>query len=368
MNQINKEERKYSKDNQAKNYKKKKLRRLKIQIINYGDPQKNLRLTVYYKMPGDVSIPERNLCFHSYNLMEDVKNVKKIISVEHNKKYKLVSCNLMSIPGYEPPLELLVSRLRSLGDQAAYNLSETVETIITLIKSSKIEGKKRIPVERIFEKPSYKDFLKSTFELLNKLSEQFAFIVYRQSNFDDFNDHITHQISFNYKMISLLGNDANGFIRRLQKQGFPECVWMDKEYFTTMQQLIRLFLFSETDNFSPRVQIKRDGEFVKHNLKVIVKKFEEDDYREAFNIQIIDLKDNSLLRNESAFDEKNETKSLSISDKSRNYSLMVERNNFMNDTLKWIKASYPNLNILMVESEENKNNYRCDYRDIYFKQ
>ena len=255
-------------------------------------------------MPGDLCIPERNLGFHSYNLMEDVKNLKKIISVEHNKKYKLVSCNLMSIPGYTPPLELLVSRLRSLGDQAAYNLSETVETIATMIKISKIESKKRIPVERILEKPSYKDFLKSTFELLNKLSEKFAFIVYRQSNFDDFNDNTLYQISFNYKMISLLGNDANGFIRRLQKQGFPECVWMDKEYFTTMQQLIRLFLFSETDNFSPRVQIKRDGEFVKHNLKVIVKKFEEDDYREAFNIQIIDLKDNSLLRNESAFDEK----------------------------------------------------------------
>lgn len=347
--------------------KKKRLRGNKIQIINYN-PEKKLNLIIYYKLPGDIFIPERNLCLQSYNFMEDVKNIKKILSIEHDKQYNLVSCNLISIPGYVPPLELLVCRLQSLGDQAAYNLSKTVESIITIMKHSKNEGKNRIPLQRILEKPSYNLFLQSSYELFKKLGEKFAIIIYRQSNFNDFNDHSAFQISYNDKMIQLLGNSVTSFIRRLQKQGLPECVWMDKEYFSTMHQLIRLFFFSETENFSPKLQIKRDGEFLDHKLQVIALKFEEDFYRETFYIQIIEVNDNTLFLNKSVFDEKKEMQSLSVSQRSRNYSLLVERNNFMEDTLKWIRVSYPNINILMIESEEIKNNFRCGYRDVDLKQ
>ena len=345
-----------------KNEKKlKRLRKLKTKLIIYH-PQKTIRMIVYYRIPGDMHIAEHNSSLHSYNMMKDVNEVKKIVSIFNEKDANLIGCNLVNTLEYSPPLGLLIHRLQSLGDTNAYELSKTVESVSNIISSLKTNMKPRKNID-ILSRPSFQAFMKKNLETTKELSEKYPLMVYQHNNFEEFFDHRLTQLSYSYKLINMLGHDIDGFILKLKNHRLPECVWMDGEFFNIMDQILKSIFFPGCKLNTPTFRIKKNGSFFRPQQKYIINRFEEDDYMYSFYIHIICLEENELDSLKIGNRKKKENGvSLSVSEVKQNISLMIEENCFKKDTLKWVTNSYPNLNIIVRETEDQA--IRCGYKEL----
>lgn len=297
-----------------------------------------------------------------------MKDIKKVVSFSHDKEFGFITCNLLDNQMHRPPIKLLIDRLKSLGDLNAYNLSKTLDELLHFKNKEKKQFKKRKEIENIFEKPSYQDYLERIEKVLKQFVQKFPLIFWRDSNFEDQSEFQLIQMGFNHCLIESIGYDPQIFGLRLLKKGLPDLLWIKHDYYKLMNQLIKTMFLSNKDEGFPEFFLKTETNYIATKHKdYYVDKFEEEGFVEISVIEILDIneKDAKLIKPEVTdfVEKKDNTQSNSI-EKYHNHHLLIDNDNFKQDSIKWIKKCYPHCKFTFLENDEEEKNRRCGFKKI----
>ena len=342
-----------------------KLREAKIKILH--TPPRMIAFSFSYRIPGDIYIDDHMPNTEIFEcMMCKLKHFKKISYAFHDREKQIIGCEVSDIGKPGPPIELLISRLQTLGNIHAYHLSITIEKVVTgmnQLAKAQCETKN----ERITDKESYKQFLKQSEILIQTLSSKGPIVICRGSNSDDFLFHPLIQIAFNYEFINLTGEDIESFALRLLKKGIPECIWIDRDYFQTLDIIVNQVFFcsqlEERIGYIIQSRIKR----IRTQSTPYVVKFNDNNYSELFLIEALEINSNDLLKIKCK-PQGSSMKGIAKQDghyitNMTSFNLILENNGFHKEESSMIKSYYPNLNINYSESR-TKEKVRCGVKLI----
>lgn len=344
----------------------KKLKKIKrMHILMH--PQKSLEMNYCYKI-GDVHIYDKLPDNNFTSLMTGLQNIKKVVSFTNDQEYGFITCNMLDNQINHPPVKLLIERLKTLGDIDAYYLSESLNKILHIKNAEKKEIKRRKDIENIFERQSYKDYLERTENFLKQFALKYPLIMWRNSNFENQIEFELFQMGFNHILIESLGYEPQVFGMRLLKKGLPDLLWIKKEYFKIMNQLVKsIFLYNRDEGF-PEFFLKTETNYIatKHR-DYFINKFEEEGFAEISAIEVLDIneKDSKLIKTDiNNLTEKIYRPQLNQIEKYQNHHLLLENDNFKQETIQWIKKCYPKCKFTFLQNDEEEKNRRCGFKQI----
>ena len=130
--------------------------------------------------------------------------------------------------------------------------------------------------------------------LIKKLSSEGPMVIGHGSNLDNSLLHSLTQLAFNYKFINLIGENLQNFPLRLFKKGIPECIWIDWDYFQTINILINQAFCSDKLEEKIELLIKSKYKNLRAKSTSFITKFNEDNYSEIFVIQMFEINKNDM--------------------------------------------------------------------------
>lgn len=347
----------------SKKIKRKKLCARNIQLI--VNPPKNLEMRFVYRMPGDVYIqdhfPVGNILV---SVLKDLKIFKKVINVFHDTNKKIVGCEMIDNYKYAPPIQLLIHRLKSLGELNAYNLSQTIEQIVefkNILKKKRIS--KKFKIDEIYERPSYKEFLKKNEELMNKYNEEYPIIVWHRSNFDDRTITRAFHAGLNYKILNIMGEEINNFAYKLMKKGMPECLYVERDYLPTLNHILNSIFYGKNneDNFDYFFKTKNSK--FKAQRMAITNKFEEDNFTEVFLIEIFKIENEDFKLSDESLIHKHEEPTIDNFLKiHKDLNIILENDSMKEGNIRMIQNYYPDIKITVLDRFEQEKGMRCGFK------
>lgn len=343
-----------------------RLKALNVKVL--ANPPKNLDFKFAYKLPGDIYIDDHVPIDKKFlGLLNKLNSFKKIMNVYHDQENKLIGCHFIDCDTYSPPLELLVYRLQTLGNAQAYILSTTIEKILNKIRGLK-HLKRNSSYQKLFEKDSYQSFLKKSQELISKFTHKYPIIMCRGSNFENLLAHSVFQMSFNYNFLSIIGEEINYFPLKLLKKGLPDCLWLERNYFEALNEILDHLFFPSQKEVALQYLIRNnEGKELKSVPRSHIITFEEDLFTEICLLEVyeIDKKDQILIKSDSDKNKSNLQKETSNFDKFDSLNLILDKNRLQESSLKWINNYYPKFNITFIEELElEKKKMRCGFKDF----
>ena len=346
--------------------KKRKNPKLSLKCCKFiSNPQKIIGLRFFYRFPGDILLEDDFFSCKLLEVFSTFRKCKKIMNVFEEKNKQIIGSQIVNYYDCQPPFQLLVCRLQSLGDIFAYNLSKTIERIIEFFKNIVIL-KRNLRPEEICMRPSYNKFLQDNEKLLEENCERYPLIVWRASNFENaYNENIC-EVSFNYQFLNLIGEEIKTFPIKLLKKGIPTCLYVEKSYFQTLDMTLNDIFFQKKGEEEINFFTYAGDEKIKMQKINIINRFQEDSYHECFLIQTFKIKQTNLCSLGFNLQKPLYYKEIMANNKSnQNLNVFLEKDNFTEGKIKLINDFYSNVNIKIVKDDlEEQENLRCSIKKL----
>lgn len=327
-------------------------------------PQKTVVLHFFYRIPGDILLEDDFPSIKFVEIFSTFRKCKKIMNVFVDKSKQIIGSQVINNYDCQPPFQLLVCRLQSLGDIYAYNLSLTIEKIIEHFKNISI-AKRSISAEEIYMRPSYKKFLQDNDKLIEEYSKKYPVVMWRGSNFENSCNENIFEISFNYTFVKLIGEEIDSFAIKFFKKGMPKCIFREKNYFQMLDISLNNVFFLKKKEEEIDFLIKTGDQKIKVQRINIINRFQEDHFHECFIIQIFKVEQNNMYT--LGFNEPNylnDQKIVINNNRNKSRNVFLEKDNITEENLRIIKDYYPNLNIKILENLEEKEQLRCTIKKL----
>jgi len=176
----------------------------------------------FYRLSGDFILEDKsNSNGFKKKLngsIQDYCYFKKIVSVNYDLELDVLSVNLMNYTNEYNSIELLIDRLRSLGQESAKNLSDWLSENKGNLYYSWNEMS-RTPNE----KQKYKAFLNKKQDIIKNLNQDNEIFLISEYNINlEVGKGQLHRLSFSKQLINLLFDSLSQAMHYFSKEGFPK--------------------------------------------------------------------------------------------------------------------------------------------------
>lgn len=275
----------------------------------------------------------------------------------------LVTAKLVTFDQEQASLLFLYEKLKSYGNIDAFRLAETLKKYYEFFENmDKLHADESFNETDLKNDEDYKDYCIKNSELLEVYSNVPLITWKLKTNYKSNMLEIT-EIGFNKLLYSLLSESKSDFIEGLMKNGFPDCIHTQENYFKFIEMMItQAFFQNNAQGHDLWCYIICKGyPKIPAKLKFKSNSFKKGNYYEHFLIDYFEInkKDSNNL-------EKYKQTRLNLKERMKNYKkkqrFFIDQNRpFSKDSLEFLTNFYPNIEI---SKKNNEDELRCKIKEI----
>lgn len=354
--------------------KKKKIVQLthnNVHVIH--NPSKHIPNNYFYRLDGDVFINDswiRTFKESECGLLASHNNFKKILSITHDLTHDLIITKNESYGHSFQPIELLIDRLMSIGDQEAYNLTENLKKYIVIFENYRKIRKKLSHSKALcsYDKKEFKDYLLKNENLIKKFNN-LPSIFWRSKVETEFLHFETFELSFNKNFLNLLNCETNKFIKNAMKHGYPDCLVFEGNYLKLFNKILEV-TFLDKNNGKCDLNYIIKSEFKEFNCQTDfeINVFCDENIIELFIAQSFEVKIEKFNFAEKKIKnkKKNDKKFFNNFHDGANL-IILEESHYRENDIKFLQKFYSNIQVSDERDIRNLDTLRCSYRNLDLK-